>query len=93
MTVEIVERGPCLGETRIGRDKLIATYREKLAEAHSKHPDVYAWPLSELEAVMGRMVIAIDRLSFNKDSHAWRNTCEALRIKHTYRDIETYLAS
>ena len=67
------------------------TYRAKLEENHKKSPDVYAWPIEELEAVYGRMKDAILRGSFNKDSQTFKDTCKALKIKHTYRDIETFL--
>lgn len=75
------------------RDKFKMTYQKNLSICREKHPDVYAWSLSELETVWLKMCHAIDKGSFNKDSHAFKMTCKELRIKHTYRDIETYLGS
>ena len=75
----------------MNRETFIRTYREKLADAVRDHPDEYVWPLSELDAVMGRMVAALDRRSFNKDSRAFRATCKALGIKHTYAAIREYV--
>ncbi len=75
------------------RDLFKRTYLKNLAIAHVAHPDQYAWPLSELDTVSQRMFAAIDKGSFNKNSHAFKMTCKELKIKHTYRDIETFLGS
>lgn len=72
-------------------NKFLEVYKKKLVENHQKHPEKYVWPLSELEEVFGRMKNAIIRGSFNKDSETFRATCRELKIKHTYRDIETFL--
>lgn len=71
----------------------ISEYRKQLAAAIVEHPDEYRYPISELDAVMGRMSKAIASKSFNKDSRAFRATCKALKIKHTYRDIETFIGN
>lgn len=71
----------------------LSTYKEKLKENVLNNPTEYAWPISELDAVFDRMKNAIIQGSFNKDSKAFRDTCKALKIKHTYRDIENFLGS
>jgi hypothetical protein len=83
---EIVQRRATVNN----RDKLIAVYREQLAVAVTEYPFKYAWSLSELETVMSLMIPAIDRMSFNKDSHAWKATCKALGIEHTYQAIKAF---
>lgn len=75
------------------REKFKRVYKEELISAHSKYPEIYAWPISELEQVLTRIYLAIDKGSFNKDSHAFKATCKALGIKHTYQAIETFLGS
>jgi hypothetical protein len=67
-------------------------YREKLLEARKRHPETYAWPDSELDAVFERMTKAIERGSFNKDSHAFKATCKTLKIKHTYKAIKEFIS-
>ncbi len=66
-------------------------YKAKLHEAHFAAPHMYVWPISEFDDVVERMNKAIDKGSFNKDSLAFKMTCKALKIKHTYRDIECFL--
>lgn len=73
------------------RATFLDEYRKQLERAHAEQPEVYAWPTSELPAVFGRMAAAIERGTFNKDSLTFRRTCKALKIKHTYRDIECFL--
>lgn len=72
-------------------EKLKFIYFKNLALCRAKHPDDYAWPDSELENVIRRMSSAIDKMSFNKDSHAWKLTCKELGIKHTYQAIKQYI--
>ena len=75
------------------RGEFLRVYRRRLEEARLAHPAEFDWPLSELDVVYGRMVPAIDRGSFNKDSHTFRNTCRELGIRHTYKAIAEYIGS
>jgi hypothetical protein len=67
-----------------------AEYAKQLRLAIEAHPGDYLWPVSELETVLGRMSTAIERGSFNKDSHAFKATCKALKIPHTYKAIKEF---
>ena len=67
-------------------------YAEKLKEARAKHPEDYNWPESALEIVLGKMRSAIERGTFNKDSHAFKATCKELKIKHTYKAIKEFIS-
>lgn len=78
---------------KTNRELFKETYKIELEKAHKKNPDQYAWPISEMPDVLSRMYLAIDKGSFNKDSLAFKATCNALKIKFTYRDIETFLGS
>ncbi len=73
------------------RDRFLEVYREKLAAAVAEHPLMYGWPIGELDTVMGRMAAAIDRRSYSKDGQAFRATCRALGIKHTYTAINEFI--
>lgn len=66
-------------------------YAEKLKEAHATYPDDYGFRADALPTVTGKMIAAIERGSFNKDGHAFKATCKALGIAHTYKAINTYL--
>ena len=68
-------------------------YKKQLIISITNNPENYSWSIDTLEEVFGRMKVAIIRGSFNKDSQAFKNTCKALKIKHTYRDIETFLGA
>lgn len=70
----------------------IDVYKEKLIESRQKNPESYSWPESEFETVFGRMVSAIQRGSFNKDSDAFKATCKELKIKHTYKAIQDFIS-
>ena len=75
------------------RDAFLAAYRKHLERSRELYPEIYAWPIDQLEAVYSKMIAAIDRGSFNKDSHAFRWTCKELEIKHTYKDIKKFIES
>ncbi len=70
---------------------LKSTYAKNLEIAHAKYPNDYTWPILELPQVLTRMNAAIDKMSFNKDSHAWKMTCKELNIKHTYTAIKQFI--
>lgn len=69
----------------------LTEYKKNLIKYKMEQPEVYSWPIEELDTVFGRMKAAIIKGSFNKDSATFKATCKALKIKHTYRDIETFL--
>jgi len=73
------------------RDLFKLTYASLLEAHHKKNPEHYAWPISELGTVLGRINMAIDKGSFSKNSQAFRKTCVALKIKYTYQAIETFI--
>ncbi len=75
------------------RDTFLAQYRSDLEQAVIDHNEDYGYGIERVPEVFGRMVAAIDRGSFNKDSRAFKATCKKLGIKHTYKAIADYLAS
>lgn len=70
----------------------IDIYEESLKEARIKYPNEYLWPDSEFEKVMEKMKVAIEKGTFNKDSHAFKITCKKLGIKHTYTSIKEFIS-
>jgi hypothetical protein len=73
------------------RETFYASYLRNLTKAVSERPDVYTWPVSELDTVFARMIVAIERGSYNKDGLAFKFTCKELGITHTYKAINAYL--
>lgn len=73
------------------RELFKSTYAKHLEQCIVAYPTDYLWTRDELPDVLGRMFIAIDKMSFDKDSHAFKKTCKTLGIKHTYKAIKTYL--
>jgi len=67
-------------------------YEESLKEARLKYPDDYSWPDSEFQTVIQRMRTAVEKGTFNKDSHAFKITCKKLKIKHTYTAIKDFIS-
>lgn len=68
-------------------------YSEKLKEIRGKYPDEYAWNESELPIVLGKMRVAIEKGSYNKDSKTFKATCKELGIKHTYTAIDEFICA
>jgi hypothetical protein len=64
-------------------------YKEKLVEGHKLGK--YGWHASTLDSVHAKMMAAVERDSYDKDGYAFRQTCKALGIKHTYTAIYVYL--
>lgn len=73
------------------QEKFLEEYKKQLIISITANPEQYSWTIDTLEEVFGRMKAAIIRGSFNKDTPAFKRTCKVLKIKHTYRDIETFL--
>lgn len=69
----------------------IDVYSEELSKAHTAHPELYAFPASQLPAVLARMTSAIERGSYNYDSPTFKATTKRLGIKHTRTAIETFI--
>lgn len=70
-------------------------YRAKLEEAVTQYPDEYPWANGGMDVaeVAERMIAAVRRNSFNKDSRAIKAACKELGIKpFTYTAIYAYLA-
>lgn len=66
-------------------------YAEKLKEALKLYPDQYFWPESLFPEVVKKMRLAIERGTFNKDGHAFKATCKALKINYTYKAINEFI--
>ena len=66
-------------------------YAIELDKAVRKYPEKYVWPKEEFPLVLRRMFNAIEAGTFNKDGHAFKNTCKELGIQHTYKAIREYL--
>jgi hypothetical protein len=73
--------------------KFQETYAKNLKKVRLDKDSYYQWPLSELEVVTARMLEAIEKGNFNKDSLAFKWTCKELGIKHTYKAIREYCKS
>lgn len=75
------------------KDRFLEEYKAQLIKAVDEHPEEYAYPVSECEFVFARMNAAIEQGFYNKDSRAFRQTCKALKIKHTYQAIRAFLST
>lgn len=69
----------------------VDVYSEELTKAHAANPVLYAFPASQLPAVITRMTAAIERGSFNHDSPTFKATAKRLGIKPTRTAIETFI--
>ena len=74
-------------------ETFFAEYSKQLERAVVEHPDEYTFPASSLCNVLGKMYGAIKAGTFNKDGRAFANTCKRLKIKHTYKAIQHFIAN
>lgn len=72
-------------------DAFTEAYKKHIAQVVAEKPDLYLWPISELPQVSDRMIEAIKRGTFNKDSIAIKRTCKDFGIKHTYKAITEFI--
>lgn len=72
-------------------DEFMAIYEPALREAVLSRPAEYFWPVENVPVVAAKMRAAIERGSANKDGAAFKATCKALSIKHTYAAIYEFL--
>jgi hypothetical protein len=75
------------------RGRFLEEYRKQLLLAAIAYPSEYTWPISSFDIVYGRMVAAFDRGSYSKDGRAFRATCKALGIRHTYAAIREFVSA
>jgi len=75
------------------KEKFFNEYKKNLTICRGKFPDEYSWPIEDLDLVFNKMIIAIEKGSFNKNSQTFRMTCKALKIKHTYQEIKKFIES
>ena len=71
----------------------IKEYAKQLELAVRNYPNEYGWPVENVPVVVERMRAAIQAKKYNKDSRAFKATCKVLGIKHTYKDIEHFVAN
>jgi hypothetical protein len=81
------------GENTRGIKAFMEAYEPSLREAVLKYPVNYAWPIENVPVVAERMKAAIERGTYNYDSHAFKITCRKLGIKHTRTAINEFCAT
>jgi hypothetical protein len=80
------------------RDVFEITYYKELWRAVRDHPEEYGQPAAQTEdearlyvmSTYTKMLAAMEKGTFNKDGRAFRATCRALKINHTYKAIREY---
>lgn len=66
----------------------LETYKKHYLQCRIESPELY---MGVSEHVLARMTRSILKQNFNKDSEGFKRTCKELKIKHTYKAIESYL--
>ncbi len=72
-------------------ETFITEYAKQLANAVREYPTEYLYGLDEVPSVVSKIKAAIQRGTYNKDGQAFKWTCKALKIKHTYADIRHFI--
>jgi hypothetical protein len=65
-------------------------YRAALVAAISAYPEEYRFSVDEAPTVADRMLCAVAKGSYNKDGRAFKATCKALGLAHTYKAIDAF---
>lgn len=74
-------------------DTFAQTYAEELEKAVLKFPEEYTWPVENVPTVAAKMIQAFRAGTYNKDGRAIKAVCKRLNLKHTYKEINAYLAA
>lgn len=74
-----------------GLNRFCEVMEKNLTFCVTTMPEVYAYPVSEIPAVMGRMRFALMRRSYNKDSPSFKRTCKDLGLRHSYTAINAFI--
>lgn len=70
----------------------VDTYGQFLAANMKNNPQSYAGTFKDtFETTFRAMQNAILKGTFNKDSESFKQTCKALKIKHTYKAIDEFI--
>lgn len=69
-------------------NEFVDTYATKLAANMLANPEQY---VGTFETTLANMKHAILKGAFNKDSESFKQTCKALKIKHTYKAIDEFI--
>lgn len=85
-------REPSVVQMISARTRFLEEYRHQLGIHYIQNPSLYRWPYSDVPRVVGRMDKAIFNKTFTKNSPAIKNTCRALKIAHTYKAIQHFVA-
>lgn len=79
-------------ELRANREKFRELLAKEYADLFANNTDYsYSASLNTPEGLAAKMMAALTRGSANKDGIAIRRVCKALGLKHTYRDIESFI--
>lgn len=77
------------------REDRVQQFRElylvELERVVREYPEEYAYSIDTVPAVVDRMMEAIRKWTFNKDSRAIKATCKLLGVKHTYAAMRAWL--
>jgi hypothetical protein len=73
------------------REGFRGLYLDGLKHRVLLHPEQYAYDRTQVPVVVDKMMAAIERGTFNKDSPTIRNVCKTLNIPYTYKGIREYL--
>lgn len=69
----------------------MAEYTKQLILAVETHPEEYGYDTENIPTVLNNMRGAFKSGNYIKESRAIKATCKALKIKHTYKDIQRFI--
>jgi len=72
------------------KQEFLDAYTQCLNDAVLQYPDEYAFPLNQTPVVAYRMMQAIERKSYNKDSRALKTMSKRYGFKFTYQGINEF---
>ena len=69
-------------------EKFIGKFEEVLTENYNASPERYLKPLDE---TLRNCIYSLLKGDFDKDTESFKQTCKALKVKHTYKAIKGFI--
>ena len=69
-------------------DSFVSKFTEVLTENYNASPERYLKPLDE---TLRNCIYSLLKGDFDKDTESFKQTCKALKVKHTYKAIKGFI--
>jgi hypothetical protein len=75
------------------KQEFVDLYTNRLEQAVTEHPEDYGFPISKAPVIAFKMLKALERNSYNKESRALKMICKEMGVAYTYSAINAFFAT